>query len=214
MNAKYNPGSVFQGKIVNKNKTRKIKHEHFPKLPHVQKPINIFENLHDDIRVTDVWLLKKKDKGDGFEDFHYDYKNIGGGSNDVSFTVNMNLGKLNEANDIATMYISLSNEEPSVLTRSRSEEMMQKLSLQEKEEINRLPKEDLHRLKFGILYTKDIDYYMNYLQEQDEIMCRKIHGRKPSLFYNNGCITFDTTNNPKCITMKTRCARGKKTYLI
>jgi hypothetical protein len=35
MNAKYTPGSVFQGVIVNKKKTRKIKHEHFPKLPHV-----------------------------------------------------------------------------------------------------------------------------------------------------------------------------------
>jgi hypothetical protein len=43
---------------------------------------------------------------------------------------------LNEANDIATMNISPSNEGPSVLTRSRREEMLQKLSLQEKEEIN------------------------------------------------------------------------------
>ncbi len=49
-----------------------------------------------------MWFLKKKDKGDGFEDFHYDYKNSGGGSNYVSFTVNVNLGKLNEENDIAT----------------------------------------------------------------------------------------------------------------
>jgi hypothetical protein len=105
MNAKYNPGSVFQGVIVNKKKTRTIKHEHFPKLPHVQQLIKIFENLHDDMRVTEVWFLKKKDKGDEFEDFHYDYKNIGGGSNDVSFTVNMNLGKLNEANDFATISI-------------------------------------------------------------------------------------------------------------
>ncbi len=51
MNAKYNPGSVFQGIIVNK------KHEHFPKLPHVQQLINIFENLHDNLRVTEVWFL-------------------------------------------------------------------------------------------------------------------------------------------------------------
>jgi hypothetical protein len=29
MNAKYNPGSVFQGIIVNKKKIRKIKHDHF-----------------------------------------------------------------------------------------------------------------------------------------------------------------------------------------
>jgi hypothetical protein len=102
----------------------------------LQQLINIFEKLHDDISVTEVWLLKKKDKGDGFENFHYDYKIMGGGSNDVSFTVNVNLGKLNEANDIATMNMSQSNEKPSVLTRSRREEMMQKLSLQEKEEIN------------------------------------------------------------------------------
>jgi hypothetical protein len=41
MNAKYNPGSVFQGIIVNKKKTRKIKDENFPKLPHVQQLIKI-----------------------------------------------------------------------------------------------------------------------------------------------------------------------------
>jgi hypothetical protein len=48
MNAKYNSGSVFQGKVVNKKKTRRIKHEHFPKLPHVQQMIKNFENLHND----------------------------------------------------------------------------------------------------------------------------------------------------------------------
>ncbi len=42
MNAKYNPRSVFQGKVVNKKKIRKIQHEHFPKLPHVQQLIKIF----------------------------------------------------------------------------------------------------------------------------------------------------------------------------
>jgi hypothetical protein len=88
------------------------------------------------MRVTEVGFLKKKDKGDGFEEFDYGYKNIGGGSNDVSFTVKVNLGKLNEANDIATMIILPSNDEPSVLSRSRREEMMQKLSVQEKDEIN------------------------------------------------------------------------------
>jgi hypothetical protein len=120
------------------------------------------------MRVTEVWFLKKKDKGGAFEEIHFDYKNIEGGSNDVSFTVNVNLGKLNEGNDIATMNILSSNEEPSVLSRSRREEMMQKLSQQEKEEINRLPKEDLHHLKSGMLYTKDDNYYMDCLKEQDE----------------------------------------------
>ncbi len=88
------------------------------------------------MRVTEVWFLKKKDKGDRFEEFHYDYKSSEGGSNYVSFTVYVNLGKLNEENDIATTKISLSNEVPSVLSRSMREEMMQKLSLQKKEEIN------------------------------------------------------------------------------
>ncbi len=108
----------------------------------------------------------------------------------------MNLGKLNDANEIATINISQSNEEPSILTGSRRGEMMQKLTKQEKEEINQLPKEDLHHLKFQMLYTKDINYYMDYLQEQDEIKCRKLHRRKPSLFYNIGFIIFDTANNP------------------
>jgi Ulp1 family protease len=53
---------------------------------------------------------------------------------------------------------------------------------------------------------------MIYLQEQDEKMCMKIHRRKPSLFYNIGFITFDTKNNPKCITTKPRCSRGKNIF--
>jgi hypothetical protein len=39
------------------------------------------------------------------------------GSNYVSFTVNVNLGKLNEENDIATTKISPSNEEPSIFVK-------------------------------------------------------------------------------------------------
>jgi hypothetical protein len=57
MNAKYNPGKWFQGKEVIKKKTRKIKHDHFPKLLHVQQLIKKIENLHNDIRVTEVWFL-------------------------------------------------------------------------------------------------------------------------------------------------------------
>ncbi len=124
----------------------------------------------------------------------------------------MNLGKLNEENDIATTKISQSNEEPSVLSRSRREEMMQKLSQHEKEEINQPSKKDLHCLKSGMLYTKDVDYYMDYLKEQDEIMCMKIHRRKPSLFYNIDFIAFNNTNNPKCNTMTPRCARRKNIF--
>ncbi len=48
-----------------------------------------------------------------------------------------------------------------------------------------------------MLYTKNIDYYTDYLKEQDEKMCMKIHGRKPSLFFNIDNFTFDNTNDPK-----------------
>ncbi len=64
-----------------------------------------------------------------------------------------------------------------------------------------------------MLYTKDLDYYMDYLKEQDEIMCMKIHGIKPSLFFNIGFIIFNNTNNLKCNT-KTPSVLEGRTYLI
>ena len=53
---------------------------------------------------------------------------------------------------------------------------------------------------------------MDYMKEQDEKMCMQIHGRKPSLFFDIGFITFNNTNNPKCNTKKQRCARGKNIF--
>ncbi len=63
-----------------------------------------------------------------------------------------------------------------------------------------------------MLYTKDVNYYMDYLKKQDEIMCMKIHRRKPLLFCDIGLITFDNTNNPKCNTTTPRCAIGKNIF--
>jgi hypothetical protein len=141
---------------VDKKKLRKITQEHFLKLPQVEQLIKIFEIKHNDVWVTKVWFLKKKDKGDRFEKFHYDYKNLWGGRNDVSFTVVVNLGKLNDTNEIAMIKIlSQSNEEPSVLTGSRREEMMQKLSQQEKDEIAR-------QWQVQRLLTKVVAKFMSY----------------------------------------------------
>ncbi len=53
---------------------------------------------------------------------------------------------------------------------------------------------------------------MGYLKEQDEKMYRKIHGRKPSLFYNIDFITFNNTNNPKRNTTTPRRARGNNIF--
>jgi hypothetical protein len=94
--------------------------------------IKIFENKHNDTRVTKVWFIKKKDKDDGFNKFHYNYKDVRGGRSDVSFTVLVNLGKLNGTSEIATIDTSQSNKEPSILTGSRRDEIMQKLTQQEK----------------------------------------------------------------------------------
>jgi hypothetical protein len=63
-----------------------------------------------------------------------------------------------------------------------------------------------------MLYTKDINYYMDYLKEQDEIMHVKINGRKPSLFFNIGFITFDNTKNPIFKKKTPRCAREKNIF--
>ena len=104
--AKYNPGQKFQGNIVDKKKTRKITQEQLPMLPLVENLINMYENINNHIRVTKVWFHKMKDNGDGFKKFHYNLKNLGGGSNNVSFTVVVILEKLNDANKIATINIS------------------------------------------------------------------------------------------------------------
>jgi hypothetical protein len=54
---KYNPGPKFQGRKVDKTKTRKNTQEHYPKLLQVKQVINFFENRHNDVRVTKVWFL-------------------------------------------------------------------------------------------------------------------------------------------------------------
>jgi hypothetical protein len=92
---KYNAPRMFQLCKVNQEKTRKIDQTYFadPDLVEVRQLIDIFQAIyHNTIRVTKVWFLKKKNIGDGFEDFHYDYKTVKGGMNDVSSTILVNLG--------------------------------------------------------------------------------------------------------------------------
>ena len=91
MKKAYDPPRLFQDRKVNKEKTQKI--TNFTNLTHVKKLIKIFEDADKNLWVMEVWFLKKKDEGDGFENYHYDYKASKGGTNDVSVTVNVNLGK-------------------------------------------------------------------------------------------------------------------------
>ena len=75
MKTKFNAPKTFQFRKLNQEKTRKINQEYIKDtdLVEVRKLIEIFETIYPDIRVTKVWFLKKKEMGDGFEDFHYDY---------------------------------------------------------------------------------------------------------------------------------------------
>ena len=102
MKIKYNAPRWFQFCKVNQKKTRKIDQIYFSDLDlvEVRQLIDIFQTIyHNTIRVTEVWFLKKKNIGDGFENFHYDYKMIKGGKNDVSSTIVVNLGVFPDASE-------------------------------------------------------------------------------------------------------------------
>ncbi len=102
MKSKYNAPRLFQFCKVNQKKTRKIDQTYFsdPDLVEERQLIDIFQTIyHNTIWVTKVWFLKKKNIGDGFKDFHYDYKMVKGGMNDVSSTIVVNLGVFPDASE-------------------------------------------------------------------------------------------------------------------
>jgi hypothetical protein len=101
MKKKFNAPKTFQSRKLNQEKTRKINQEYIKDkdLVEVRKLIEIFETIYPDIRVTEVWFLKKKEMGDGFEDFHYDFGSSKGGFNVVSSTIVVNLGVFPDASE-------------------------------------------------------------------------------------------------------------------
>ncbi len=74
---------------MNQEKTRKIYQKYIEDtdLVEVTQLIKIFETIYSDIRVAKVWFLKKKERGDWFEDFHYDYGSPNGEFNVISSTI-------------------------------------------------------------------------------------------------------------------------------
>jgi hypothetical protein len=54
---------------------------------------------------------------------------------------------------------------------------------------------------------------MDYLKEQDEKMCKKIHGRKPSLFFNIG-LSHSTIQITPNVTQKHQGVQEGRTYSI
>ncbi len=85
---------TFQCRKANQKKTRKINQKYLNdiNLVEVRELIKIFESIYSDIQVAEVWFLKKKEMGDGFKDFHYDYGPTNGGHNFISSIINVNLG--------------------------------------------------------------------------------------------------------------------------
>ncbi len=94
MKKKFNVPKTFQSRKVNQKKTCKINQEYLNDidLVEVRELIKIFESIYSDIWVAEVWFLKKKEMGDVFEDFHYDYGSSNGGINAISSTIKVNLG--------------------------------------------------------------------------------------------------------------------------
>jgi hypothetical protein len=94
MKKKFNAPKSFQSCKAIQEKTRKINQKYFKDidLVEVRELIKIFETIYSDIQVAKVWFLKKKRRGDGFKDFHYDYDSSSGGLNAISSTINVNLG--------------------------------------------------------------------------------------------------------------------------
>jgi hypothetical protein len=90
----FNAPKTFQSCKVNKKKTHKINQEYIKNTDLVEATqlIKIFESIYSDIQVAEVWFLKKKVMGDGFEDYHYDYGSSNGGINAISSTIKVNLG--------------------------------------------------------------------------------------------------------------------------
>jgi hypothetical protein len=85
---------MFQSHKVNQKKTRKINQEYIKNtdLVEVTQLIKIFKTIYSDIWVAEVWFLKKKIRGDGFEKFQYDYGSSNRGINTISSTIKVNLG--------------------------------------------------------------------------------------------------------------------------
>jgi hypothetical protein len=101
MTKKFNAPKTFQSRKLNQEKARKINQQYIKDLDlvEVRELIEIFETIYSDIRVTEVWFLKKKEMGDGFQDFHYDYGSSMGGFNSVSSTIVVNLGVFSDASE-------------------------------------------------------------------------------------------------------------------
>jgi hypothetical protein len=72
---KYKAPKTFQSCKVNQEKACRINQENFKgtDLVEVRQLIDIFQTIYPNtIWVTKVWFLKKKEIGDGLEEFHYD----------------------------------------------------------------------------------------------------------------------------------------------
>jgi hypothetical protein len=227
---KFNAPKMFQLRKVNQEKTRKIDQANFkdPDLDEVRQLINIFEaNYQNTIRVTEVWFLKKKNIGDGFEEFHYDYKTVKGGKNDVSSTIVVNLGVFHEEDEEeeeeeleeesedeesddesveeGVLFSAASNspDQPErMMPANKIQILNRELTPDEEHKIN-LGSNELQKIKNGgCLTSGDICKYFDYLGGQDKQLCKNCPDRKPSLFHSTDFITFDSDGTCKYLKNK------------
>jgi hypothetical protein len=89
---------------------------------------------------------------------------------------------------------------------------MKKLTTNEEEEINKLPRKDLKHFLKGCLNGNDISSYMAFLKKRDDNMRKVEPGKKPSMFYNLEFIYFDKERRPQYRESKRMRARHNKIF--
>ncbi len=213
---------------MNQSKTRRIDLNCFDDmvLDKVKELINIFQKIYpNDIWVTEVWFLKKKQKNDGFKRFHFDYDSMKGGHNVVSTTIVVNLGVFHledeeeeeedneEEEEEESEYEESNNEsvgEGVLFASSNSPDQPERMMPADKIQfLNRIitdkdelkikrnySRSDKNRLEKGRLYASDFERYVDFLQNRDDEKCLKDIKEKPSLFYDVTFIKFDKHCQP------------------
>jgi Ulp1 family protease len=224
MKKKYKAPKWFNSCKVNQEKTCRIDQKCFSDtgLDEVKELINIFETIyHDTIRVVEVWFLKKKNRNDGFEQFHCGYDSMRGGHNDVSSAIVVNLGEFHvedeeeeeeeeeesedeESNDESVdegvlFAASNSPDQPERMMLANKIQFLNRRKLSPvKEHKIHFAKNEIQNIKNGgCLTSGDICKYFDYLGGQDKQLCNNFPDRKPSLFHSTSFITFNSDGTCK-----------------
>jgi hypothetical protein len=87
---KFKPPKDYKLEAVDTDKNQVVKREQLQDCEYLSKLIASFEELYVWLEVQSVWLIRKQNKGAGFQDWHIDLANNG----QTVFTICVNIGSL------------------------------------------------------------------------------------------------------------------------